>query len=342
MNTLIVAPSEETISRAGACIRQGGLVAFPTETVYGLGGNALDAEAAKKIYLAKGRPSDNPLIVHIASISEMAPLVSEIPEVALLLAERFWPGPLTMILPKSQLIPDATSGGLDTVGIRMPSDTVAQSLIRMAGVPIAAPSANLSGKPSPTTADHVITDLDGRVDMIIKGDDSKVGVESTVVELRNGLVRILRPGRITREMLCDAVGDEFVEVDENVLRPAEGVVRSPGMKYRHYAPLAPMTVVCGDANKTAERIRKEIEAAKGEKIAVLCYDEFVDTFNCQCVSFGSKDDVISQACRLFDALRTFDTLDVDRIFAQCPCADGVGLAVVNRLKRAAGFSCIDV
>ncbi len=344
MNTLIVTPDKENIEKAGACIREGGLVAFPTETVYGLGANALDAEAAKKIYTAKGRPSDNPLIVHISALSEMAPLVSHIPESALLLAERFWPGPLTMILPKSDKIPDATSGGLDTVGIRFPEDKVAQSIIRAAGVPVAAPSANLSGKPSPTTAKHVICDMDGRVDMIIKGDDSKVGVESTVVELKDGLVRILRPGYITREMLCDTVGDENVEVDENVLRPAEGVVRSPGMKYRHYAPSAPMTVVSGDADKTAERIKKEVLFAKesGKRVGVMCYDEYTDKFDCTCVPFGSRDDMLSQACRLFDALRSFDSLDVDIIFAQCPHQNGVGLAIVNRLKRAAGFNCIDV
>ena len=345
MNTRIVCPNEETIQTAGEILRNGGTVIFPTETVYGLGANALDETAAAKIFAAKMRPADNPLIVHIADLSEMAPLVRQIPEEALLLAERFWPGPLTMILPKADCIPVTTSGGLDTVGIRMPADSVAQSLIRAAGVPIAAPSANLSGRPSPTTAQHVIEDMDGRVDMILAGHDAAVGLESTVVELVGDMVRILRPGGITFEMLAEVVGEDHVEVDANVLRPATGVVRSPGMKYRHYAPKAPLTAVCGTPDATAEKIASMLAAAKERepqiKYAVLCYEEYLGRFGCPCVPFGKKDDHLSQACRLFDALRAFDTMDCDRILAQCPDTDGVGLAVVNRLKRAAGFSCVD-
>jgi len=346
MNTRIVPPNEESIQLAGEIIRAGGTVIFPTETVYGLGANALDAAATEKIFAAKNRPADNPLIVHITTLPEMAALVREIPEEALLLAERFWPGPLTMILPKADCIPMMTSGGLDTVGIRMPADKVAQDLIRAAGVPIAAPSANLSGRPSPTTAQHVIEDMDGRVDMILAGHDAEVGLESTVIELRDEKVRILRPGRITFEMLAEVVGEDRVEVDANVLRPATGIVRSPGMKYRHYAPKAPLIAVCGDADKTAAEIATQIAQRKLEtpekKFAVLCYEEYLAQFVCPTVSFGAKDDHLSQACRLFDALRAFDTMEVDQIFAQCPDTDGVGLAVVNRLKRAAGFACINV
>jgi len=345
MNTRIVSPNEQSISEAGAILRSGGTVIFPTETVYGLGANALDAAAALKIFSAKNRPADNPLIVHIADMAQAAPLVRHIPEAALLLAERFWPGPLTMILPKADCIPNETSGGLDTVGIRMPADWVAQALIRAAGVPVAAPSANLSGRPSPTTAQHVIEDMDGRVDMILAGHDAAVGLESTVVELVDDKVRILRPGGITFEMLAEVVGEDHVEVDANVLRPATGIVRSPGMKYRHYAPKAPLTAVCGTPDATAEKISALLtDAAANEpqvKYAVLCYEEYLDRFDCPTVPFGKKDDHISQACRLFDALRTFDTLDCDRILAQCPDTDGVGLAVVNRLKRAAGFACIN-
>jgi len=342
MTTIIAAPGEEAIRQAGAIIRGGGTVIFPTETVYGLGANALDASAAEKIFAAKMRPADNPLIVHISALQEMARLVRCIPEEALLLAERFWPGPLTMILPKADCIPTATSGGLDTVGIRMPSDPVARALIREAGVPIAAPSANLSGRPSPTTAAHVVEDMDGRVDMILAGADCEVGLESTVVELVGDKVRILRPGRITAEMLGEVVGEDHVEVDANVLRPAEGVVRSPGMKYRHYAPKAPLIAVCGDADATAEKIRSLMAEAPEKAYAVLCYEEYLDQFDCPTVSFGSRDDHLSQACRLFDALRAFDTMDAALIYAQCPDTDGVGLAVVNRLKRAAGFACVNV
>ena len=346
MKTLIVPATADQIERAGKILREGGLVAFPTETVYGLGGNALDEAASAKIFTAKGRPSDNPLIVHVASLEEVAPLVREIPEEALLLAERFWPGPLTMILPKGERIPLTTSGGLDTVGIRFPSDEVAQALIRAAKVPVAAPSANLSGKPSPTTAKHVIEDLNGRIDMILDSHDAQVGLESTVIELRDGKVRILRPGEVTYEMFCEVVGQECVEVDENVLRPATGIVRSPGMKYRHYAPKAPLVAVSGDSERTAREIKRRIAAemakSPGKKLAVLCYEEYMKEFPCATVSFGGKDDHVMQACRLFDALRTFDHMDVEKIYAQCPSADGIGLAVVNRLKRAAGFHCINV
>ncbi len=345
MNTLIAVPEETSIREAGHIIRRGGTVIFPTETVYGLGANALDPAAAEKIYAAKMRPADNPLIVHIAALPELAPLVRSIPEHALLLAERFWPGPLTMILPKADCIPAATSGGLDTVGIRMPSNPVARALIAAAGVPIAAPSANLSGKPSPTTAAHVIEDMDGRVDMILAGDDAEVGLESTVIELVGDKVRVLRPGRITPAMLGEVVGDHNVEVDNGVLAPVQGAVRSPGMKYRHYAPKAPLIAVCGAPDATASRIQAEIdtEMAKSPdiRIAVLCYEDYEARFDVPTVTFGRSDDHLSQACRLFDALRAFDHLDVDTIYAQCPDSDGVGLAVVNRLKRAAGFAVID-
>ena len=338
MKTVIY--SIEDVEQAGAVIRAGGLVAFPTETVYGLGANALDADAARRIFEAKGRPQDNPLIAHIADLSMLDALCHDIPDVARRIAARFWPGPLTMALPKREIVPDTVTAGLPTVGIRYPSHPVAQALIRAAGVPIAAPSANRSGKPSPTTFAHVLADMDGRIDGIIRGGDAEVGVESTFIEFAEGKVRILRPGYITPEDLAEVVGAENVEIDGAVLKglSENEHPRSPGMKYRHYAPSAPVVAVLGNNWDCAREIRRGVRGQVGVA-AILC-DEYADWIPCETLRVGRYGDYAAQAHRLFDALRELDRPDVRMIYAQCPDDRGVGLAVANRLKRAAGFHVI--
>ena len=325
---------------AGKLLREGKLVIFPTETVYGLGANALDAVAARHIFEAKGRPADNPLIAHIDSLDMLPLLWKEVPETAQTLARAFWPGPLTMILPRTPAVPDTVTAGLDTVAVRFPAHPTARAIIRAAGVPIAAPSANLSGHPSPTTFAHVLHDMEGRVDAIVDGGDCGVGVESTVVAIERDAVRVLRPGGISPEMLERVLGEGKVVVDPGVTQPVEGVPRSPGMKYRHYAPLAPMTAYLGSPDATAARIRRDIEGVPD--CAVLCYDEYRTRFPCPVVTFGSKDDPAAQAHRLFDALRRLDDCGAKVLFAQCPGDTGVELAVSNRLKRAAGFHLVTV
>lgn len=339
MKTVIYTIDE--IKQAGAVIRAGGLVAFPTETVYGLGANALDADAARRIFAAKGRPQDNPLIAHIADIAMLDTLCHDIPDAARRIAARFWPGPLTMALPKRPIVPDTVTAGLPTVGIRYPSHPVAQALIRAAGVPIAAPSANRSGKPSPTTFAHVFADMDGRIDGIIDGGNADVGVESTFIEFVDGMVRILRPGYITPEDLAEVVGAENVEIDGAVLKGlAENEhPRSPGMKYRHYAPSAPVIAVVGDNWDCAREIRRGVRGQEGAA-AILC-DEFAGLIPCETLCVGRYGDYAAQAHRLFDALRMLDRPDVRIIYAQCPDDRGVGLAVANRLKRAAGFHVVN-
>ena len=275
------APVDESkLKKAAEILRTGGLVAFPTETVYGLGGNALDAGASKKIYAAKGRPSDNPLIVHISCMEELPPLVKEIPESARKLAAAYWPGPMTLILPKSGLIPDTTSGGLPTVAVRMPSDPVANALIRIAGVPVAAPSANTSGRPSPTSAAHVIEDMNGRIEMIIDGGDVPVGVESTIVDLTGEVPVLLRPGAVTLSMLESVLGT--VELDRVLTEPLAPDVhpKAPGMKYRHYAPKADMLLVEGPTEMVVRYItaRAAKAAAEGKKVGIIATDETVDRY----------------------------------------------------------------
>ena len=340
MKTVIYHTDEADIARAGAVLRAGGLIAFPTETVYGLGGSALDAEAAGKIFAAKGRPADNPLIAHIADPAMLDVLCHDIPEAARRLAARFWPGPLTMALPKRPVVPDTVTAGLPTVGIRFPSHPVAQALIRAAGVPIAAPSANRSGKPSPTSFAHVLEDMDGRIDGIIDGGEAQVGVESTFVEFAGDMVRILRPGYITPEDLAGVVGADHVEIDGAVLsglRPEEHP-RSPGMKYRHYAPSAPVIAVTGENRDCAREIRRGVRGREGAA-AILC-DEYADTIPCRVIRVGKYGDYAAQAHRLFEALRELDRPEIKIIYAQCPAERGVGLAVANRLKRAAGFHVV--
>ena len=329
----------EVMRQAGSIIRMGGLVAFPTETVYGLGADARQKDAAARIYAAKGRPSDNPLIVHIADFNQIYDLCPAVPPQAKQLAEAFWPGPLTMIVPKGDCIPDEVSCGLETVGIRLPSHPMARALIRESGVPLAAPSANTSGRPSTTTAAHVMHDMDGKIAAVLDGGACGVGVESTVITLALERPRLLRPGGITLEQLRSVLGE--VDVDRALYEKIGDDVKvsAPGMKYRHYAPKAPVTVVRGNPQDTAKYIAAHI----GDSTGVLCFDEYKNMFpNCIVECFGSRDDLGAQAREVFDRLRAFDDTSVTQIWAQCPSDEGLGLAVANRIKKAAGFSVIEV
>ena len=330
---------ESAIKTAADLILQGEVVGVPTETVYGLAANALNRDAVAKIFRAKGRPQDNPLIVHIADFEQIYDLCPAVPPQAKLLAEAFWPGPLTMIVPKGDCIPNEVSCGLDTVGIRLPSHPLARDLIRAAGVPLAAPSANTSGRPSTTTAEHVLRDMDGKIAAILDGGPCGVGVESTVVTLALDKPRLLRPGGITLEQLKTVLGE--VEVDRALFEKIGDDVKvsAPGMKYRHYAPKAPVTVVRGDPQKTADYIAEHINGPTG----VLCFDEYQDRFpTCAVECFGSQSDLAAQAREVFDRLRAFDETDVQQIWAQCPSDEGLGLAVANRIKKAAGFHVIEL
>lgn len=332
METLFLSQQHKNdIEKAGEILRAGGLVAIPTETVYGLAANALDGGAVRRIYEAKGRPSDNPLIVHISSLSQLAPLVRGVPESARKLAGAFWPGPLTIILPKSPLIPAETSGGLDTVAVRFPAHPVARAVIDAAGVPLAAPSANLSGRPSPTTFAHVKEDLAGRVDALLDGGDCDVGVESTVVTLAEGTPRVLRPGGVTVAQLRAVLGR--VEVDPAVLHRLEAGARaaSPGMKYKHYSPLADVSIV----DASPEDYRSYVNLQRD--CHALCFDEDASRLHVPFVSYGTRYDGAKQAHLLFSALHYLDTVGAGKVYARIPSKSGVGLAVYNRLVRAAGF-----
>ncbi len=337
MNTAILKESE--ISKAAKIIRSGGLVAIPTETVYGLAANALDGKAVSKIFVAKGRPMDNPLIVHIASVDDIENLVSEFPEKAHLLAKYFWPGPLTMILPKSKIIPDEVSAGLETVAVRFPSNKTAQKIIAESGVPLAAPSANSSGYPSPTEASHVKEDLFGKIDAIVDGGKCNVGVESTVITLASDVPRLLRPGAVTLEQIKDVIGE--VEVDKaicNRLDEGEKVI-SPGMKYKHYSPLAKVILVKG----SDDAYIKYVNSLRDKKnVFALCFNEDVKSIKIPCVSYGESGNSEEQANKLFSCLRELDKLNAKLVYARCPKENGVGLAVYNRLIRAAGFEVMIV
>ena len=348
---------DKELKEAAGILRSGGLVAFPTETVYGLGGNALDEDAARKIYAAKGRPSDNPLIAHVSCVEEVEPLVKEIPEAGRKLMEAFWPGPLTMIFPKSDKVPYGTTGGLDTVAIRMPDDPVANRLIALAGVPVAAPSANTSGRPSPTTADHVWQDMNGRIEMIIDGGPVGIGVESTIVDVSSEVPAVLRPGAITMEMLEAVLGD--VSVDPAILGPLSADVRpkAPGMKYKHYAPKADLTLVEPEdvdrengldekqlqamIGKVRELSRGKIEA--GCRVGVICTDESRHCYTDGAVrSIGERKSQASVAHNLYALLREFDDLGVDYIFSESFPKDHLGQAIMNRLSKAAGYKIVKV
>jgi L-threonylcarbamoyladenylate synthase len=327
------------VAEGAQVIAGGGLLGIPTETVYGLGANGLDPRAVAAIFTAKGRPQDNPLILHVPTADWLERYCEDIPPVAYELADRFWPGPLTLILKRKPLVPNEVTAGLDTVGMRCPDCAVTRAVISAADVPIAAPSGNASGRPSPTTAEAMLEDMDGKIDAILDGDPCAVGVESTILDLTVEPPRLLRPGGVTLEELEDALGE--VEVDEAVRRlmaPGEQP-KAPGMKYRHYAPKAPVTVVKGDPHETAGYIA----ARMGEKSGVICFDEFRGYFRGHPVeTIGPLADQAAQARHIFEALRAFDHLEVTDIWAQSPEDTGLGLAVTNRLNKAAGFHIIQL
>lgn len=334
------------LEEAGRLLQEGALVAFPTETVYGLGGDGLKADAAARIYEAKGRPSDNPLILHIAEVSDMEKLAVDIPELAYRLADRFWPGPLTMILKKGEVVPYTTTGGLDTVAVRMPSDEIAREIIRASGTYIAAPSANLSGRPSPTKAEHVIEDLAGRVEMIVDGGDSDIGLESSIIDLSGEVPMILRPGYITKEDFEQIVAE--VEYDKAVLatKPQESVVaKAPGMKYRHYAPKGQITIVEGQVSAVAQKINELVREQEelGRRVAVLCAEETKELYACKNIfSLGSLKSEKEISAHLFAALRTFDTEEMEVIFSESFEETKLAKAIMNRLRKAAGYQIIHV
>ncbi len=342
MNTRYLrAEDPGTAAAAAALLRAGELVAIPTETVYGLGANALDEAAVARIFEAKGRPQDNPLILHIAEPSELTRYCHDIPESAWLLAERFWPGPLTMVLPVRDLVPKRTTAGLDTVAVRCPETSVTREIIRLAGVPVAAPSANLSGKPSTTTAQHVLHDYgtEGKIAAVVDGGPCRVGVESTIIDLHEDRPRLLRPGGITPEQLRAALGDLVVDPAVTAQIAPGAVVRAPGMKYRHYAPRGSVVILRGSAEAAAAYVR----AHPAENMAVLCYEEELPLYaGLRAEAYGRRDDLDSLAHGLFAALRDMDDAGYDLIYARCPEAGGVGYAVQNRLKKAAAFHIVEV
>ncbi len=334
----------EIMSEAANIIRKGGLVAFPTETVYGLGADGLNGEACKNIYKAKGRPSDNPLILHISSYSQLERIVADVPEKAKILMNSFWPGPLTIIFKKLPCVPDSVTGGLDTVAVRFPSNELANRLIAAADTPIAAPSANISGKPSPTKASHVIDDLSGRVDMIIDGGNCDVGVESTIVDVTGETPCLLRPGGITVEMLEKVLGK--IEIDKAVTKIlSEGEKpKAPGMKYKHYSPNADVVLVRGRDEDVVKKINALIleDTKKGLKVGVMAKAETAELYkNAYVYDLGSEKQLKKIAANLFDALRDFDDKNVNIVYSEVFEAAEEGLAVMNRLNKAAGFKYIE-
>lgn len=336
--------AQAAIEKAGNILRAGGLVAFPTETVYGLGGDALNPESSRKIYAAKGRPSDNPLIVHICSWEDLAPIVKEIPKMAEKLGKAFWPGPLTMILEKSDKVPKETTGGLPTVAVRMPSDQTALSLIRAAGGYVAAPSANVSGRPSPTFAKYVEEDLGGKIEMILDGGQACIGLESTIVDLTDAVPTILRPGYITKEMLAEVLG--VVEIDRAILPEGSDVApKAPGMKYRHYAPKAELTIIAGAEDAVVRRINELAAEAgkKGLRSGVIATDGTMGRYNAALVeSAGNRAKEEDAARELYRILREFDEAEVDVIWSEAFEDSGIGQAVMNRLLKAAGHRVLKV
>lgn len=338
MQTLkLLANKKEDIKKASELIKKGEVVGIPTETVYGLGANALDSSAVLKIFKAKGRPQDNPLIIHIADLEMLSKLVLDVNDKTKKLISAFWPGALTIIFKKTDIIPKEISCGLDTVAIRFPNHSVALDIIKTSGVPVAAPSANTSGRPSPTTAKHVFEDLDGKISAIVEDSACDFGVESTVIDMTREIPILLRPGGVTKEEIEKIIGK--ILVDDAVYSKISDTkkVSSPGMKYRHYAPKAEVIVVCGDAFKTALYIEKN----KTKNDGVLCFDEFFEKFE-NAKSFGSVNDISEQGRQIFAKLREFDETNVQRIFSQCPVDENFGLAVSNRLKKSAGFNVINI
>ena len=330
----------DALEKAGNILRDGGLVAFPTETVYGLGANGLDEEAARKIYAAKGRPSDNPLIIHIADLEYLDKIVKEVPEAARKLARAYWPGPLTMIFWKSDCVPYGTTGGLDTVAVRMPSDEIAREMIRRGGGYIAAPSANTSGRPSPTTAQHVYEDMNGKIPLILDGGAVEIGLESSIVDLTMDTPTILRPGYISLEMVREVLGDAEVDrgliSDDSAVRP-----KAPGMKYRHYAPKANLQIVEGPVEQVVSYITTKADGAK--KVGIICTEETREQYSGGVVKcIGSRQDELSIASHLFAILREFDEDGVEEIYSESFETPGLGQAIMNRLLKAAGHQRIDV
>lgn len=332
------------IQDAGEILKQGGLVAFPTETVYGLGANALNKDAARKTYEAKGRPSDNPLIIHIARIEDLEKITKEVPEKAQKLAEKYWPGPLTMIFEKTAIVPYETTGGLDTVAVRMPSEKIALELILAGGGYVSAPSANTSGRPSPTMAEHVAEDMTGKIEMILDGGMVDIGVESTIVDMTVMPPMILRPGAITKEMLEELIGE--VMVDKTLLNAeAKEAPKAPGMKYRHYAPKAELSVVEGRLEDVVAFINQTVKEKidSGKKVGIIATEETLKAYECgdiKCI--GTREDEMTIAGHLYGILREFDADDVDYIYSESFDADGIGSAVMNRLLKAAGHHVIRV
>lgn len=336
MQTKHLTDSEEDLALAASLLRQGELVAIPTETVYGLAADARNGAAVASIFKAKGRPADNPLIVHIARMEDLEKLVQEIPSVAKALAAAYWPGPLTMIFKKANGVPDEVTAGLPTVAVRMPSHPVARRLITLSGCPLAAPSANRSGIPSPTEAHRVAEDMDGRIAAIVDGGSCAVGVESTVITVADSRVRLLRPGAITVAMLQAVAGT--VEVDDAVTAPlqAGATAASPGMKYKHYAPAARVVLVRG----TPEAYRHYVNSHAGKGVMALCFDGEESGLAVPFLTYGRRDDSMAQAQKLFEMLRQLDEQHATVAYTACPSPDGIGLAVYNRLLRAAGFEVI--
>ena len=336
--------NSDAIARAGEILKKGGLVAFPTETVYGLGGDATNPDASHKIYSAKGRPSDNPLIVHITNMKALEEMVTEVPQTAYALAERFWPGPLTMIFQKNDRIPYETTGGMDTVAVRMPSDPIARALIDASTGYIAAPSANTSGRPSPTQAEHVSQDLSGKIDMIIDGGPVNIGLESTIVDLTEDVPMILRPGYITLEMLREVLGE--VRVDPGLIAAdSDRKPKAPGMKYRHYAPKADLKVVEGETDAVVQMINRlsgELSAQK-KRVGIIATEETKERYSQGTViSIGARDDEEAIARHLYGILRQFDELGMDAIFSESFATAGMGQAIMNRLLKAAGHQVLEV
>ncbi len=339
METLLLsAAAPETPQIAADIIKKGGLVAIPTETVYGLGANGLDEQAVIKIFEAKGRPQDNPLILHVAEPTEMEKFCHDIPKSAYLLAEKFWPGPLTMVLPARDIVPRRTTAGLDTVAVRCPDNDTTRQIIRLSGVPIAAPSANISGKPSTTTAQHVLHDHNGKIDAIVDGGPCRVGVESTIVDLTDERPRLLRPGGITPEQLMEVLGDLVIDKAVTAQIDKDAVVKAPGMKYRHYAPQEPVVIVAGSREKAAQYIKRHF--LPGDR--VLCFQEELPLYqDCNPLAYGKEAEVETLSAGLFAALRELDDASIHQVYARCPVGGGVAYAVQNRLKKAAAFHIVD-
>lgn len=351
MNTRLISVMEHEIEEkdallreAGDILKKGGLVAIPTETVYGLGGDGLNKASSRKIYEAKGRPSDNPLIIHVADMESVERIVKEITPEARKVAEAFWPGPLTMIFPKADIVPYETTGGLDTVAVRMPSHKVARRVICYGGGFIAAPSANTSGKPSPTLAKYVLEDMDGRIDMVIDGGEGDIGLESTILDMTVSPPQILRPGYVTREMLAEVLGE--IDVDRTILRNDTGErPKAPGMKYRHYAPKGELTIVSGSQEAVVAFINDSAKAAKadGRSVGIIGSDEMIAAYVGDSVkSVGSRTDELSIGRSLYRILREFDEENIDVIYSESFGREGMGQAIMNRLLKAAGHQVIEV